>query len=599
MVVHFPEYTGVPLLDGLPRTWLPVPCVEVQNKQTLRYVRVGLPLRLAYALTIHKAQGLSLFEGAVVDLQVSNPKRNPVAGMGIAFVAWTRVTTWQRLAFRNLPQFADFLAVRQTKDFQLRESFESWADAAHDRFMESRGMSPCDEEEQHLKHFRHCVRRDTGLEPTPAEVDDLVGMLRQRGVLPIPPSLIESARQRLGGTDKVSMAQVVAAFRGSRQVLKGDGMQKSRRSSKLTGGAKGKSRQPAGDLGEIPPEPTSGTSDPAACPKNKALLYVFREVLREHGFSEGDIEDALKQCGADLQRAVELCIQRSHGMEIDAQTLPFSDDDASLALMRDMGFHVQDITASLELADFDFSVALRLLLAGLDEERSRRLTGPRKAALPSSACAQYRQRAAEEYPPHTFTTVDLGMVADGTSNACFWLALAAGWSRCTWEPAPQHEQPQWLETIARHATVGALLTEVFHRDQRPSGGDEVGRLAAQLRSIFCAGDSSVMRQREMVRRWFPAFAALNPNDAPRTMGDYHRWLQDVATRGFADELVVAAVAMFLRIKIVVVPFTPRRSAARWRISEYQPPGEPVPMSRTIFLGNDDLHYVWLSADVGR
>ena len=87
MVVHFPEYTGLSLLDGFPRTWVPVPCVEVQNKQTRRYIRVGLPLRLAYALTIHKAQGLSLLEGAVVDLQVSNPKRNPVAAMGLACVA--------------------------------------------------------------------------------------------------------------------------------------------------------------------------------------------------------------------------------------------------------------------------------------------------------------------------------------------------------------------------------------------------------------------------------------------------------------------------------------------------------------------------------
>ena len=187
------------------------------------------------------------------------------------------------------------------------------------------------------------------------------------------------------------------------------------------------------------------------------------------------------------------------------------------------------------------------------------------------------------------------MVADGTTTGCFWLALAAGWSRCTWEPAPEHEQSPWQETVAQRSTLlTASPTDVFHRVQRPSGSDQVGRLAAQLRRLFCGGESSVMRQHDMVRRWFPAFAALSPNDAPRTMADYRRWLQDVASRGFADELVVAAVAMFLRIKIVVVPFTPRHSAARWRISEYQPPGEPLPMSRTLFLGNNDLHYVWLS-----
>ena len=95
-----------------------------------------------------------------------------------------------------------------------------------------------------MKHFRDGVRRDTGLELTSVEVDDILGMLRQRGVLPIPRALIESTRQRLGGTDKIGMAQIVAAFRGNRHVLKGDGMHKSRRTSKSTGGAKGSSHEP-------------------------------------------------------------------------------------------------------------------------------------------------------------------------------------------------------------------------------------------------------------------------------------------------------------------------------------------------------------------
>jgi hypothetical protein len=166
-----------------------------------------------------------------------------------------------------------------------------------------------------------------------------------------------------------------------------------------------------------------------------------------------------------------------------------------------------------------------------------------------------------------------------------------------WEPAPQHEQPQWQETFALHASVGTSSPEVFHKDRRPSGSDEVGRLASQLRSLFCAGESSGMRRRDMVRRWFPAFGALGPSDAARTMADYRRWLQDVATKGFADELVVASTAIFWRIKIVVVSFTRRRNVPLWRISEYQPPGEPLPMSRIVFLGNGDLHYVWLSFDV--
>ena len=142
-------------------------------------------------------------------------------------------------------------------------------------------------------------------------------------------------------------------------------MHKSRRSANLTGGAKGTSHEPtigssrvpgglgeckddpaskaAGGSKEIPSGPASGSSDPCDCLKNKAMLHVCREVLREYGFSQGDIEDALKECGSDLQRTVEFCIQRSGGMELDAHLGPTSDEDAHLALMKDMGFHVRDI----------------------------------------------------------------------------------------------------------------------------------------------------------------------------------------------------------------------------------------------------------------
>ena len=57
-----------------------------------------------------------------------------------------------------------------------------------------------------------------------------------------------------------------------------------------------------------------------------------------------EIEDALKECGSDLQRTVEFCIQRSDGMELDVPLGPTSDEDAHLALTKDMVFHVRDIT---------------------------------------------------------------------------------------------------------------------------------------------------------------------------------------------------------------------------------------------------------------
>ena len=82
-----------------------------------------------------------------------------------------------------------------------------------------------------------------------------------------------------------------------------------------------------------------------------------------------------------------------------------------------------------------------------------------------------------------------------------------------------------------------------------------------------------------------------------TVQNYKTWLSRVAVDEFADEIIMAAVALHLRLWIIVVPFTPATARGEWAITEY--PHESVraqlgiDVHRRVVLGNNDVHYVWL------
>ena len=102
VVAHFPDYAGPCCFENLPNTRVPVPCVEVvHNNAMAGIVRAGVPLRLAWALTIRKSQGITTREGCVVSFAGAQSS-SCVSKLGLAFVAWTRVQSWARMAFHKL-----------------------------------------------------------------------------------------------------------------------------------------------------------------------------------------------------------------------------------------------------------------------------------------------------------------------------------------------------------------------------------------------------------------------------------------------------------------------------------------------------------------
>ena len=92
---------------------------------------------------------------------------------------------------------------------------------------------------------------------------------------------------------------------------------------------------------------------------------------------------------------------------------------------------------------------------------------------------------------------------------------------------------------------------------------------------------------------YPAFAHIVLNGPARTDTLYQRWVDKLASKEYADELVLVAVAMELSIRLAVIPHTPPSAVAPWTIPTYGSIDVPQDGSNTIYLGNNDVHYVYL------
>ncbi len=75
---------------------------------------------------------------------------------------------------------------------------------------------------------------------------------------------------------------------------------------------------------------------------------------------------------------------------------------------------------------------------------------------------------------------------------------------------------------------------------------------------------------------------------------YKKWVESLATKEYADELVLLAVTIELRVRIVCIPYTPSNAARPWYISTYEPVECALPPQQSIIMGNNDVHYVWLA-----
>ena len=112
MLVHFPGYTGPGFINACEKC-LPVPPKVFEWMVDGKYLsRQQIPLRLRYAMTIHKSQGQTLPK-VVVDLG----KGEKVAGC--TFVATSRVRSINDIVFEPMT-FDRLIAIGRNKNMQKR-----------------------------------------------------------------------------------------------------------------------------------------------------------------------------------------------------------------------------------------------------------------------------------------------------------------------------------------------------------------------------------------------------------------------------------------------------------------------------------------------
>jgi hypothetical protein len=128
IIVEIPDYCGPVFYTGEPK-WVPI-LPKTSLKEKTRMTRTQFPLSAGFALTVNKAQGLTIKEGVVIHL-VGGRAFRPAAKHGLPFVAWTRSESFAMTAFKNLPQWSDFVKGKDSDMLQKRKTFTEKLERLH------------------------------------------------------------------------------------------------------------------------------------------------------------------------------------------------------------------------------------------------------------------------------------------------------------------------------------------------------------------------------------------------------------------------------------------------------------------------------------
>ena len=126
LVAEFPDYCGPAFYEDEPK-WVPILPLTAHEDGT-RMTRTQFPVVAGFALTVNKAQGLTVKEGVVIHL-VGGQRFRPASKHGLPFVAFTRSESFAMTAFKNIPPWQDFVKGRDSDMLRMRLAFTAQLDA--------------------------------------------------------------------------------------------------------------------------------------------------------------------------------------------------------------------------------------------------------------------------------------------------------------------------------------------------------------------------------------------------------------------------------------------------------------------------------------
>ena len=116
-MVEVPDYCGPAFYSDEPK-WVPIlPFTAV--KEGTKMLRTQFPIVAGFALTVNKAQCLTIKEGVVINLKRSQRFR-PASRHGLPFVAFTRSESFAMTAFKTIPPWLDFVKGRSSDMLRMR-----------------------------------------------------------------------------------------------------------------------------------------------------------------------------------------------------------------------------------------------------------------------------------------------------------------------------------------------------------------------------------------------------------------------------------------------------------------------------------------------